>query len=473
MAVNATAVWRVRTGGNNANGGGYDAGIAGAGTDYSQQDAAQLTLTDIACSNTTTVTSATGGFTSAMIGNAIWITGGGASAGPYFITARTDTNTITVDRTPGTVSAGTGRVGGAWANPTVNWNATWMVAGVIMYIRGSGSNHPTSIDYTPTAVATVSGSSTRLVRVVGENGRPLLGCSGTSYFSATHAQFENLCFKFTAATANPPIVKSSGGVVIRLYNCAFDQDGYDSVCWGGTNLMSGSADRCEFFSSTAKRTTNANYGAILTAFFNETTFVMRNCFLHDLIGPGLRIDGGFTVMNNVIVANGGVGVYVHTNATIGMGGIFGCTIAGNAGAANLEYSNEAALIRTDTVDCIIANHGTAGIKYSGAQTAAEAGAWAAATIRRNLLYNNGTHFSGMDAPPDNTTGTDPGFTATANRDYTPNAPLGSVADPFPGQSLGSPKVAMTSHVVPGAIHPPRLAMAFTRTYYLQEGDYAT
>ena len=41
MAINATAIWRVRPSGNNANGGGYDPGIAGAATDYSQQNAAQ------------------------------------------------------------------------------------------------------------------------------------------------------------------------------------------------------------------------------------------------------------------------------------------------------------------------------------------------------------------------------------------------------------------------------------------------
>ena len=77
MAVGNTAIYRVRIAGSDVNGGGYDASLAGAGTDYSQQDAAQLTLADIVCSNTTTVTSVVGGFTAAMIGNAIWLTGGG------------------------------------------------------------------------------------------------------------------------------------------------------------------------------------------------------------------------------------------------------------------------------------------------------------------------------------------------------------------------------------------------------------
>src|SRR5258707_15548764 len=63
-AVLATANWYVRAGGNELNGGGYDAAISGAGTNYADQDAAQLSLTDIASAqNSLTVTSVTGGFT--------------------------------------------------------------------------------------------------------------------------------------------------------------------------------------------------------------------------------------------------------------------------------------------------------------------------------------------------------------------------------------------------------------------------
>jgi len=117
-AIGATCVWEIRTTATagNLNGGGYTSG----GTDYSQQDAAQLNLTDFATSGVgvTTLTTATGGFTSAMVGNIIHLTAGtNLLESWYEITAYTDTNTVTLDRaaddTIGAMSAATGYVGGA------------------------------------------------------------------------------------------------------------------------------------------------------------------------------------------------------------------------------------------------------------------------------------------------------------------------------------------------------------------------
>ena len=73
MAITADAQWWIRTDGNDLNGAGFDSTIGGYGTNYSDQATAQLTLTDLATSGagSTTLTSATGGFTSAMVGNAI------------------------------------------------------------------------------------------------------------------------------------------------------------------------------------------------------------------------------------------------------------------------------------------------------------------------------------------------------------------------------------------------------------------
>ena len=78
MAILATTNWYVRAGGLETNGGGYDSTIAGATTNYADQDAPQLSLTDLATSGagSTTLTSVTGGFTSAMIGNCIRIASG-------------------------------------------------------------------------------------------------------------------------------------------------------------------------------------------------------------------------------------------------------------------------------------------------------------------------------------------------------------------------------------------------------------
>jgi hypothetical protein len=141
MAIGAGAVWEYQTGGNQNNGGGYDSTISGAGTDYSQQVTAALASSDLACTTgTSTLTSANGGFTSAMVGNAINIVSGtNFTAGFYFITGYTDGNTVTLDRSPvggSSGSSGVGNVGGCLLVPIdahleafVAGNKAWQKAG--------------------------------------------------------------------------------------------------------------------------------------------------------------------------------------------------------------------------------------------------------------------------------------------------------------------------------------------------------
>jgi hypothetical protein len=87
------------------------------GIDYSQQNAAQLSVIDIATDGAgTQLTSATGGFTAAMVGNVIYLTGGGCTAEWYQIATYIDANNVTIDRSAGPNLLGvTGKVGGAFA----------------------------------------------------------------------------------------------------------------------------------------------------------------------------------------------------------------------------------------------------------------------------------------------------------------------------------------------------------------------
>lgn len=123
-AISPHTIWEIRTTGASDNGGGFNPNNASAGTDYSQQDTAQLSLTDLASTSASswlTLTSATGGFTAQMVGNIIYIASGtNFTAGYYEITAYTDTNTVTVDRAcgaTGDASGGSGKVGGAVDHP--------------------------------------------------------------------------------------------------------------------------------------------------------------------------------------------------------------------------------------------------------------------------------------------------------------------------------------------------------------------
>lgn len=136
MALPAGAVWEIRPTGDDSNGALFYASQPSAGTDYSQQNAAQLSITDAVTVGTTTVTSVTAGFTALMVGNGINIAGT-----PYMIATFVNATTITVDRTIGAAIGQTAKVGGAAASPgfvsgqAVTANKVWLKAGT--YTLGS------------------------------------------------------------------------------------------------------------------------------------------------------------------------------------------------------------------------------------------------------------------------------------------------------------------------------------------------
>lgn len=141
MALSVNTVWEVRTGGSNTNGGGYVSG----GTDWSQQNSPQYSVTDAVTNGTTTITSATANFGTDVVGNILYISGGSASivAGWYQIISRTNSTTIVVDRSTG-LTAGTGatlNIGGALltlaqvASIATSTNVCWIRSGT--YDTGS------------------------------------------------------------------------------------------------------------------------------------------------------------------------------------------------------------------------------------------------------------------------------------------------------------------------------------------------
>lgn len=190
-ALHADTVWECQadaTAGN-LNGGGFYDRDTGTSVDYSQQSSAQLNLTDFAMTqSSTTLTSATGGFTAAMAGNIIHITAGTSfDVGWYEITAYTDTNTVTLDRTAasgGNGSSGTGYVGGAMslASSLDDEFFEQLVAGNIVYIEAGtytgAENLSVSNDGISTAMITVEGyNSSRGDNPTGTD-RPLLAMGG-------------------------------------------------------------------------------------------------------------------------------------------------------------------------------------------------------------------------------------------------------------------------------------------------------
>ena len=214
MAYPAGAIWEIRTSATagNVNGGAFNA--ARGGVDYSQQDTAQLNGTDLTCTaGSTTVTSATGGFTSQMVGNYIHLTaltGTGALVGWYEIVTYTDGNNVVLDRTPtngvNNITAGTFYVGGAALLGTTLDDDMFeaVIAGNIFYIKSGTYTLSESIAASYNASVTngvfvIGYNTTRDDNPTGDN-RPLLAFGSLSLTLGQFWQLRNI--RVTGTSAN-------------------------------------------------------------------------------------------------------------------------------------------------------------------------------------------------------------------------------------------------------------------------------
>lgn len=170
MALSAAIEFDVRSTGNDANGGGFKAGATG--TDYSQQNAAQVALdgaviyaTAGGASSTVTLNGVTG--LAAHVGNVVQFTGGtNVTAGFYEITGYT-AGSWTVDRNwcTGAVTDGAGNMGGALASPgkacgaaTVNFQTIHIKSGT--YAIAAGAANVSGQRLAPTARIAIIGFAT-------------------------------------------------------------------------------------------------------------------------------------------------------------------------------------------------------------------------------------------------------------------------------------------------------------------------
>lgn len=148
MAIAATAVWEVRSLGNDTNGGAFNS--AASGTDFSQSnskrssgDVTNISATDVVANGTTTLTSATMNGDASMVGNIIYLQGGSGTlaATRREITAFTsNSGGITTFVVDVLVASGTGitmNIGGAVAS----WGiaAGFKTAGNRVWIKNDGA----------------------------------------------------------------------------------------------------------------------------------------------------------------------------------------------------------------------------------------------------------------------------------------------------------------------------------------------
>lgn len=208
MAITATAVWEVRSTATaaNVNGGFFKPGATGV--DYSQQDAAQYTLTGA----TTAAQNAIILHASAaadMVGNGLYISAGtNFTVGWYEITAVDPGVSITVDRNCCSAAASLGalKVGGAISLSSTNdaeWGAA-LVAGNTVYIKSGSYTHAESFSGMGTGTAAAPINLIGYATTRGDNPtgatRPTFNCQAFATTLGSYMNIRNVIMSGTAST---------------------------------------------------------------------------------------------------------------------------------------------------------------------------------------------------------------------------------------------------------------------------------
>jgi hypothetical protein len=425
MAIGVNAVWRIRPGGNAANGAGFDSTIAGAGNDYTQQDTAAATWTHLNMAGTTTLTDPDGGnkFASALIGNAVRV-----NSAYYFITGYTDANNVTVDRSA-TFTNAAGKVGGAAVISGVLpdcinvYSAAGNIAvgGNTVYIMGAGSNYPSSNDYQVNSYVNglAGGNATNgFIKYIGHNGRPrIAAASGNAlilYPASSYVYLNNIYFFATGGTYNRLIdVTNNNCIYGNVFDCNDqDCDGIDTVTGTYNSVVANN----EIFGKISGPATRASRAGI---YLNSTEcLVVGNC-IHHHGGHGIHVTNQQCYLyNNLIYRNSLNGINIA-------GYLYLIIISGNT--VN-RCSGHGIAIGVTPPQIVIYNNLitniTVATKYGLAMTTGTAAANnnLCLLLNNNAFYGNTVgNYTGCSAASSDVAITDDPFISETNNDYRLNS----------------------------------------------------
>lgn len=449
MALASTTVWEIQSGGSDAAaGGGFNASRTGAGTDYSLQTSPQYSPTDLAASSaSTTLTSAAGGFTAAMVGNLIRITAGtNVAAGHYEITAYTNSTTVTLDRTPtsgGALSGGTGYVGGCLASP--GYAASVMVGGNDVWIKaGVYSVTSTTNNVAGGRITTNANSSQDPARWIGytttrgDGGQATIRAGGavasiTLISTSAGSHLENLI-----ADGNSQTSIAGFGANAVLYNCK-------ALNCTNTGLnISGYAYRCE---ATACSGSNG-------AFNLSSGALLIGCTAHDNTTIGFRFTSSVQLAR--CAAWGNTGATTDGFQAIGVNYLLlDCLAYGNG---RHGFANTAGSLAREglLLNCLAVNN--SGYGFSASVTGTGVRLWQCAAYNNTSgtfpasTFLETTGFLTLTADP---------FTAAGSQNFALNTTSGGGAalraaggpTTWPGASasmINYPDVGAAQHADPGA-----------------------
>lgn len=364
MSLSANTVVEVRTTGSDTNGGGFVTGASG--TDWSQQDSPQYSVTDGVANGTTTLTSASANFGTDVVGNLVYVQGGTGSitAGWYQITSRTSSTAIVVDRSTG-LTSGTGvtlKVGGALATPGqamgivdgINGTKVWLKSGT--YTLTTSSANVAGGKLSMTAGTLLEGyGSTRgdlgtapVISAGSVAGITIVAMSGSSFYGQVRPGLINVTLNGNSGTSNNGLSDTAtyGAYLVKVtaQNCpgtgltigAFAFACKASSCGTGFSVTFGKLVACRATGCSGNGITISAGAAIKCiadantgkGFSIQYTPVMSHCVAH-----GNTSDGFYTGtydMNSfdscVATSNGGYG---FANGSYGFSVFTSCAGYGN------------------------------------------------------------------------------------------------------------------------------------------------
>jgi len=418
MALSAATVWEIRTAGAATNGGGFVTGAAG--TDYSQQDAKNtvgnnISTTDAVAVGTGVITSATATFTSAIVGNIIYLQGGtGAlAAGRYQVTVFTSSTSITVDRN---VAAGTGitmNIGGAHSDPALV--AAVVVAANRVYIK-AGTYSITS------ATPNVAGgcASIAVTRTIWEGYQTTRGDFGTPPTLLASG----------ISTAKIVVVPSSSGNDTLLVNITIDGDDLTSI----RGFAAEGAPRVSLRGCTAIDCTNNGFAiagatsamvlcratgcTTTSAAMQISGTTMIGCISHDNEVTGIAVTSNGTLVHCISYNNTGGSSFGFDLFNANGVTMTNCVAYGN-GTDGVGSTN--ALTSPRFINCIAEANGGVGFDLTGMTSP---------SVFNNCATFNNTSGSITGTPSYNigfVTGTASFFTNPASGDFSLNTTAGGGA----------------------------------------------
>ena len=295
-----TTVWEIRPlVGNDSNGGCFDS--TQAGTDYTQQNAAQFSFTDLVLVTSTTVTSVSHSFISTDVGNCVNIISGTGFTSGFYEIISVSSGTATLDRSAGTPSsiAGVWAEGGALASPvTATIGAENGVGGITYFPAGQKFWLMSSGTFTQTSTLYIQGQ-----------GDPQIS-SSLAYIGYTTARGDGGFFSWTTATNSTPLITLGfyNGSNIQFSNISFSNTA--SVRSYMVTQNGCCASNVQFF--------NDIFDGFSTAIDNSSQGGMPftsiiSSEIKNSISDGIQSNQSLNVIGCYIHNNGGNGIYLSNN----------------------------------------------------------------------------------------------------------------------------------------------------------------